>query len=159
MTSIRWLDGLVMISALAALGCTSDIDASRTKAADDHGANLQSPGAKILIAAETISVEEAAVVIGEERAASLAITGALCNGSDRCKALGIEGAHESRVQCFREIGEDWNGRIGRHRCANGVDPARLGTCLDLVRNDKCQSPLDTLARLASCQPSVFCRKP
>ena len=159
MTCIRWLDGLVVVGLVAAVGCTSDNDASRKEAADNAGVEVQSSGAKILIAAETISVEEAAVVIGEERAASLAITGALCNGSDRCKDVGIDGAYESREQCFRETGEDWNGRFSQHRCENGIDMARLDTCLDLIRNDECRNPLDTLARLAACQPSVFCRKP
>ena len=159
MTHMRWLDGLVVIALVAAVGCTSDDDASRTEATDDPGVKIQSPGAEIRIAAETISLEEAALVIGEERAANLAITGALCNRSDRCKDVGIDRAHESREQCFRQTGEDWTGRFSRHECTTGIDIARLDTCLDLIRNDKCQNPMDTLARLAACQPSIVCRKP
>lgn len=159
MTCMRWLDGFVVIGLVAALGCNSDNDASRAEAADDPGVKVQSPVVKIHIAAATISIEEAAVVIGEEPTASLAITGALCDRSERCKDVGVDGAYESREQCFREMGEDWTGRFSRHECKTAIDIARLHTCLDRIRDDKCQNPLDTLARLAACQPSVLCREP
>jgi len=159
MTDMRWLDGLVVIALVAAVGCASDNDASGAGAADDPVAKLQPQGAKISVAAETISVEEAAMVIGAQRAASLAITGALCNRFDRCEDIGTNRTFESRQQCFRETGEEWTVRFSGHDCMTGLDTVLLEACLDLVKNDECQNPLDTLARLAACQPSVFCRKP
>ena len=147
------------IAWLSVLGCTRDHDVPRTGDADEGVVEAQHRGDELHVANEAISLEEGSGVIGAQAASALAITSALCNRAEDCAELGEGGPHESREHCFRDSGKEWMGRLSGQPCERGIDLQLVEACLDLIRNDKCQNPFDTLARLTACQPSVFCPEP
>jgi len=159
MTQAYRLLAIVAIASLAIHGCGRDRDARRTEPGERLETADRPAGGRINVFNEQISLEEATAVVGAQSAAVLAITSALCNRADHCKQLGETGSHASREHCFRDTGKEWMGRLNGPPCERGIDLGLLEACLDSIRSDKCQNPLDTLARLAACEPSVFCNEP
>lgn len=159
MTQAYRLLTIVAIASLAVHGCGRDRDARGAEPAERLETADRSLAGRVNFVDEQISLEEATVVVGAQSAAVLAITSALCNRADHCKQLGETGSQASREHCFRDTGKEWTGRLSGPPCERGIDLGLLEACLDSIRRDKCQNPLDTLARLAACDPSVFCNEP
>ena len=43
-------------------------------------------------------------------------------------------------------------------CPYGVDQKELNECLEAIRKEECNNPLDTISRLAACRTSDMCLK-
>lgn len=93
------------------------------------------------------------------RAASAAesITEARCAREQRCENIGPDKKYSSFSDCSDRISNDWREELNARDCPGGIDQKELDECLAAVRNEDCNSPFDTLGRLAECTSGPLCQ--
>lgn len=92
------------------------------------------------------------------RAASAAesITEARCAREQRCNNIGADEKYSSFNDCADRIRNDWKDDLNARECPGGVNQKQLDECLASIRNEDCNSPLDTLSRLTQCAAAPIC---
>jgi hypothetical protein len=96
-------------------------------------------------------------VSGDFNGAVQSIAQARCAREERCKNLGPNHKYESKTQCVAGVRNDNADDLNAEECKGGVDKKELGECLEAIRSEDCNSPLDTIGRLAACRTSDMCR--
>jgi len=93
------------------------------------------------------------------RAASAAesITEARCAREQRCENIGADKKYSSFNDCSDRVRNDWKEDLNARECPGGVEQKELDECLASIRNEDCNSPFDTLARVAECSAAPICR--
>ena len=92
------------------------------------------------------------------RAASAAesITEARCAREQRCENIGADKKYSSFSDCGARVRNDWKDDLNARECPGGVNQKELDECLASIRNEDCNSPLDTLSRLTQCTAGPIC---
>ena len=92
------------------------------------------------------------------RAASAAesITEARCAREQRCENIGPDKKYSSFSDCGARVRNDWKDDLNARECPGGVNQKELDECLASIRNEDCNSPLDTLSRLTQCTAGPIC---
>jgi hypothetical protein len=94
---------------------------------------------------------------GAYRAAVDSIAQARCAREERCKNLGPNHKYGSKAECVAGVRKDNAEDLNAEECKGGVDQKELGECLEAIRGEDCNNPLDTIGRLAACRTSDMCR--
>jgi hypothetical protein len=79
-----------------------------------------------------------------------------CEREERCNNVGPDGKYVSRESCVSKLAAEKYDDLNLSQCPGGLDQKELGECLAEIRNEDCNSPLDTLGRLAACRSSDLC---
>ncbi len=58
--------------------------------------------------------------------------------------------------CVNEIRGKGDNDLTTSACPGGIDAARLQACLDEVRIERCDNPLDTVGRLSARRVDSLC---
>jgi hypothetical protein len=113
--------------------------------------------------------------------ALLAATGAICacggatqsaaaNGTPSHTTLGVTnavscnnvgGAHTkygSIDACLDDIRVNMSRELNGYDCPGGIDQGALDRCMDAIRAEGCDRPLDTLSRFDKCSTANLCMK-
>jgi hypothetical protein len=59
--------------------------------------------------------------------------------------------------CLMRTRADWEQDLNARECPGGVNEQQLDECLAEVRGEDCNSPLDTLERVAACTSGQICQ--
>lgn len=130
--------------ALAPLACNKNNDPAPTSAAypaTQTGAVATTPAAA---ANATASASES---IAESR----------CDREARCNNIGDQKKYSSKSDCLARIRADWKDDLNARECPSGVNKTQLSECLTEIRNEDCNSPFDTLSRVAACTSGQICQ--
>jgi hypothetical protein len=90
------------------------------------------------------------------RTAPEQIAEARCHREKTCGNIGPEATWRSDVACRDHVREDWKADLGVLECPGGIDQTQLDECLTQIREESCNSPLDTLSRVAACTQGQIC---
>jgi hypothetical protein len=80
-----------------------------------------------------------------------------CDREKNCNNLGPGRKFDSYDTCAREVEKDARATIRAEVCPYGISDNDLSICLRDVRNERCDNPLDTVARITTCSRSNLCR--
>lgn len=95
-------------------------------------------------------------VRGRSSPAVEAIAQARCAREQRCNNIGADREYASEQVCMARVQADWSTELSARECPGGVNQSELNECLQEIRNDDCNNPIDTLGRFAACRESDLC---
>jgi hypothetical protein len=84
------------------------------------------------------------------------IVQARCEREARCTNIGHEKKFSSRDECANQLSEKSRSQLSKEKCPVGVDAKELGECVREIKDESCGNPLDTLERVAACNPMDLC---
>lgn len=82
---------------------------------------------------------------------------ARCQREVRCHNVGSSKRWSSESACRTAVEQGLARDLNAQSCSAGLDQEALNECMRDVRTESCESPLDTLGRLASCRTTGLCR--
>ncbi|XYI02129.1 DUF6184 family natural product biosynthesis lipoprotein [Sorangium sp. So ce1128] len=85
------------------------------------------------------------------------IVGARCDHEARCNNIGADREYSSTEACSSRIQTEWRDELNLAECPGGIDAKELNECLQEIRNNDCNNPLDTLGRIVACRSSDLCK--
>jgi|SRR5580658_7721787 hypothetical protein len=85
-----------------------------------------------------------------------AIALARCDREQRCDNVGAGKTFSNREACLNDIRSKGDNDLTTSACPGGIDTTRLQTCLDAVRTERCDNPLDAVGRLSACRTDSLC---
>jgi Family of unknown function (DUF6184) len=84
------------------------------------------------------------------------IAQARCTRAAACNRFGPGKEYADRDACTTRIKSSLRGELSATECPAGIDRKELGECLEEIRNENCDNPLDQLGRLVACRSSDMC---
>ena len=93
---------------------------------------------------------------GETRSATRRISGARCERETRCNNVGADQKYATQDACEDQVRSEWANDLNAYECPNGVVEKELEECLAAIRAEDCNSPFDTLGRVAECTAGQIC---
>lgn len=135
-----WSTGVLTLIALGAMACDRDTELSPVTATPDE------PEQRV----------ERQAVRGSTAPAVQSIMQARCAREQRCNNIGPDREYASQQACLTRVEADWNNELSARECPGGVNQSELNECLEEIRNDDCNNPIDTLGRFAACRQSDLC---
>jgi hypothetical protein len=134
------------------LGRTGELDRDRDLDRDRSGVHTDDTrvGDTTLTGANVATVANQSAI---DRIAS-----ARCAREAACNNVGADKKYASNDVCSREIRGDMRDDLKASECPYGIDQKELNECLEEIRNESCNNPIDTISRLAACRTSDLCQK-
>lgn len=80
---------------------------------------------------------------------------ARCDREVSCNEVGAGKKYADHDACIREAGQNARGTLRVDECAT-LDPSKLSSCLNDIKNERCSNPLDLLETVTSCTRSKLC---
>ena len=90
------------------------------------------------------------------RSASEQIATARCEREQQCGNVGNDKTFSSGADCFARIQSDWKDDLNARACPGGINQQQLEECLSQIRQESCENPFDTLARITACTQGQIC---
>lgn len=142
--SVRTLVSVACVVALFA--CNRDrTDTSREKTGamgGDNSGETTLTGAKIVPMSNDMAIDKLVVARCEREAA--------------CNNIGTDKHYATREICTGEVKAKTGSELRASDCPGGVDSKQLDKCVDSIRKESCDNPIDSMARLISCRSSDLC---
>jgi hypothetical protein len=88
--------------------------------------------------------------------AAARISGARCDREDVCDPFGEGKRFASRTDCDHGEYGRAQSELPASACANGVDDAQLGRCLESLKKQDCALLGSKLESIDDCTPSALC---
>jgi hypothetical protein len=85
------------------------------------------------------------------------IASARCDREQTCNNIGADKTYATRDVCVGKLRADNQNDLTNASCPNGLSRPGLDKCLADIRGERCDHPLDTLARLNACTRSSICQ--
>lgn len=82
---------------------------------------------------------------------------ARCDRELRCNNVGTGRRYDTKDACMSSLRSNQQQDLNLSACPGGVDQKELQECLEEIRKDDCNNPLDNLTRLAACRKTDMCR--
>jgi uncharacterized protein DUF6184 len=89
--------------------------------------------------------------------ATTSLAEARCAREARCDNVGPDKKYSTVDDCLMRTRADWESDLNARECPGGVNQKQLDECLSEVRSEDCNSPLDTLERVAACTSGQICQ--
>ncbi|MBS2013846.1 MAG: hypothetical protein JST00_13235 [Deltaproteobacteria bacterium] len=86
------------------------------------------------------------------------LVAARCQREATCKNIGSDKHFSSYDVCSRELRSRVQDDLRASECPKGIDGKELDECLESIRTESCNNPLDTISRLAACRSGDLCLK-
>jgi hypothetical protein len=125
----------LIVAALGVVGCHKAEQPPAAKAANDQP--VLTPAARTRSAAEQIAE-------------------ARCEREQQCGNIGADKTYTSSPSCVARIQSDWREDLNSRQCPGGINQKELNECLGKVRDEACENPFDTLARITECTAAQIC---
>ena len=90
------------------------------------------------------------------RSAAEQIAEARCARESHCGNVGKDKTYSSGNDCNARIQSDWRDDLNARACPGGINQRELDECLQQVREESCDSPFDSLARITECTQAQIC---
>jgi hypothetical protein len=97
--------------------------------------------------------------VPERQSAVAEMTAARCDREVRCKNVGQGQKYASREACLVSVGQEWRSELSFFDCPGHIVESALEDCLDELRANDCQNPLDSLERVLDCDSHEICSIP
>lgn len=134
---------LLPVAALSLLAC------KRSNEVPEESTRTMEPG-----------VTQAAgeqVELGGNAQAIESLASARCAREQRCNNFGADKKFASHQDCMTKMKAEKYDELNAEECRGGINRKELEECLQEIRNDDCNNPLDTLGRLTACRSSDLCK--
>jgi hypothetical protein len=105
----------------------------------------------------TATVTGAHVGVANEAALDR-IVAARCVRESTCNNVGADKHYTSQSVCMQKIRSDMRDDLSSKDCPRGIDQKGLNDCLDAIKKEDCNNPIDMIGRLAACRTSELCMK-
>lgn len=86
------------------------------------------------------------------------IVAARCAREAACNNVGADKRFTSRDVCSQKLKADMRDDLNAKDCPSGIDQKELNECLEEIKNENCNNPIDMIGRLAACRESDLCLK-
>jgi hypothetical protein len=86
------------------------------------------------------------------------IVAARCAREAACNNVGADKHFVDHDACARALRSKLGTDLDPRTCARGIDAESTDRCMDAIRTESCNNPVDTLSRLAACRTSDLCLK-
>lgn len=86
------------------------------------------------------------------------IIAARCQREATCKNIGSDKHFTSYDVCAKELRSKVQDDLKASECPKGIDGKELDECMEAIRTESCNNPIDTISRLAACRTSDLCLK-
>lgn len=90
------------------------------------------------------------------RSATESIARSRCQRELRCNNVGKDRKYSSDQDCLTRIRNEWKDDLSARECKTGINQTELNECLAKIRDEDCNSPLDSLARVTECTQAQIC---
>ena len=87
------------------------------------------------------------------------ISAARCDRETACNNVGADKHFVDHDSCLRAIRSKLGTDLEPSACPRGIDAEATDRCMEAIRTESCNNPVDTLSRLAACRTSDLCLKP
>jgi len=84
------------------------------------------------------------------------IVAARCARELSCNNVGADKRFTSADVCTLKVKGDMKNDLNTTDCPRGVDAKELEECLESIRTESCNNPIETISRLAACRTSDMC---
>ncbi len=159
------LAALVVAAASASVGCNRnhvDRDGFAERnfdysngATDKSGAadpNANGNGDRV----GTTTITGASVGALSNDLAILRIVAARCARETACNNVGADKHFVDHDACARNLHAKLSDELDPTECPRGIDAEAVDKCMDSIRSESCNNPIDTISRLAACRTSDMC---
>ena len=85
------------------------------------------------------------------------IAQARCAREEHCKNIGPDHKYKTKAECVSGVTKDNADDLNAAECKGGIDQKELNECIEAIHKEDCNSPLETLGRLAACRTSDMCK--
>jgi hypothetical protein len=86
------------------------------------------------------------------------IAAARCARETACNNVGADKHFVDHDACARAIRSKLGTDLQPSACPSGIDAEATDRCMEAIRTESCNNPVDTLSRLAACRSSDLCRQ-
>lgn len=86
-----------------------------------------------------------------------ALAGAACDREQRCGRIGSGRSYLSKGNCLDDQAGRRRSDLQNAHCPNGIDSAKVDSCLSTIRAERCDDLIDAIGRLAECRVGALCR--
>ena len=86
------------------------------------------------------------------------IVAARCARETSCNNVGADKHFVDHDVCARDVHAKLASDLDRNQCPRGLDSLAVDRCMDAIRAESCNNPIDTISRLAACRGSDMCLK-
>ena len=86
------------------------------------------------------------------------IVSARCAREVTCNNVGGSKTYANPQACSQKLKSDMKDDLNAKECAYGVDQKELNECLEEIRKEACDNPIDAISRFAACRTSDLCLK-
>jgi hypothetical protein len=86
------------------------------------------------------------------------IVAARCARESACNNVGADKRFTNRDVCSQKLKADMRDDLNAKECPRGIDQKELNECLEEIKNENCNNPIDMIGRLAACRESDLCLK-
>ena len=86
------------------------------------------------------------------------IVAARCQRETACNNIGSDKHFTSFDLCSRELRSKVGDDLKASECPRGIDTKELDECMESIRTESCNNPIDTISRLAACRTGDMCLK-
>jgi hypothetical protein len=143
--------GALGLLTVAAAGCNRDrVDRDRTGVPGERYGRDDRSGTTTVTGANVGKV-------GNQTAVDR-IVAARCAREASCNNVGPNKHWESGASCTQKVSADMRDDLNARDCPAGIDEKELNECLESIRSENCNNPIDTISRLAACRTSDMCLK-
>lgn len=84
------------------------------------------------------------------------IVAARCQRETACNNIGSDKHFTNHDTCARELRSKTGSDLRASECPRGIDAKELDECMEAIRTESCNNPVDTISRLAACRTSDMC---
>lgn len=86
------------------------------------------------------------------------IVAARCARETACNNVGADKHFVDHDACAKNLRSKLADDLKPSECPRGIDAAAVDTCMESIRTESCNNPIDTISRLATCRTSELCVK-
>jgi hypothetical protein len=87
------------------------------------------------------------------------LVAARCARELTCSRIGPDKHFPTTDSCVIEVRKRTRSDLQTPACDKGIDGSSLDKCLDAIRNESCENPIDTIGRMINCRTSDLCSPP
>jgi hypothetical protein len=139
-------------SVIATLGLVSLFACNRDR---DHQPVTTDNNDRPRVTATTITGANVGGTVGNTNAIER-IVASRCAREQSCSNVGVDKKYANTPACTAKLRADMKDDLNAKDCPRGIDAKELNECLDEIRKESCNNPIDTINRLAACRTSDLC---
>jgi hypothetical protein len=158
-SEVIFMSSVVRIVSLAAIGIgiLGAAGCNRDRTTSDRE-RVNTPGVDHDRDLGTTTVTGANVGVVSNQLAVDKIVAARCARETACNNVGPDKTHVNGQACSQKLKYDMREDLNTKDCPRGVDQKELDECLDEIRKESCNNPIDTINRIAACRTGDMCLK-